>query len=486
MIYTGAAILVLLFLFILKLLNVPEKASLALVSSQKSIAIIRDPEIDDEAKEIALQNYAKELFGIFFHLSLGVVAALLLPAGLIWLLDQIGVMPMDEVFSFTLSWEFILLITVGTVVIFTLPRKHTDSQAYEIRYSFMDKALHYLAFNTVIPQLTLADLEDTFFKKQLATVTNERPVFITGLPRGGTTLLLEMCFNLNEFASHQYRNMPFLFVPMSWNRFSSHFQKNDEKRERAHGDGMLVSVDSPEALEEMLWKPFWKKQYAKDKIQPWSAQPYGMFDEFFANHMKKIVALKQDMTGIPCRYLSKNNLNICRIDYIRETIPDATIIIPFRSPLMHAQSLLKQHQNFLGIHKRDHFASVYMKAIGHYDFGDNIRPIDFDGWLSKRKYHDFEDINFCLEYWIATYSNLLTKIGGNVYLHSHEALCNDPYTALTKLAEAIDINDQEAFMKNEKIVWQRPASKIDKNIFDPELLKQAEDLYKRLRANSLT
>ncbi len=34
------------------------------------------------------------------------------------------------------------------------------------------------------------------------------------------------------------------------------------------------------------------------------------------------------------------------------------------------------------MHARDPFARRYMEAIGHYDFGANLRPIDFDGWAT--------------------------------------------------------------------------------------------------------
>ncbi|QGY39213.1 hypothetical protein GM415_03435 [Pseudodesulfovibrio cashew] len=485
MLYVGVAILVLGFVVLLKAFGLVDKANRTIACSKESVDIIRNPGLGDDDKEKALQANSKQLFLLFFQLTLGCAAALLLPAAVVWGLDKAGLMSFDEVVAFTLSWEFLLGTTLLIVVLFYVMRKNKSDHDYEIRYSLFDRALHHIAFKAVIPQLSLADMEDSMFKDELAKAENKSPVFITGLPRGGTTLVLDMCFSLKEFAAHRYRDMPFLLVPMLWDKFSHKFQKGDEKRERAHGDGMMVSVDSPEALEEMVWKPFWKKQYGKDRIFPWGTKSDSAFDEFFDKHMQKIIALRQKATGAHCRYVSKNNLNISRVDYLTKTFPEAKVIIPYMHPLVQAQSLLKQHRNFLGIHKDDPFASTYMEGVGHYDFGDNIRPIDFNGWFDNRQFKDFNTMNFWIEYWTVAYGQLLSKAGGNVYLHSHEALCQDTENVLAKLADILDVDDREGFMKNEAMIWKTPPPEVSTEGIDPELLKRAEGLYKRLRANSL-
>ena len=485
MVYLGAAILVIGFVVCLKLFGLVERANSVFALSRESMAVLKNADMDDDAKEAAMQSHAKKLFGLFFTLTLGCVLALALPAGIVWLLDLAGVMSFDAVIEFTISWEFLLATTALLVLVVAVKGRKKSSHDFEIRYSASDRMLHHIAFKTTVAQLSLADMEDALFKEQLAGVVNERPVFITGLPRGGTTLVLDMCHSLKEFASHRYRDMPFLLIPLLWNRFSKRFQKADEMRERAHGDGMMVSADSPEALEEMIWKAFWKKQYAADRIVPWGTDPDAMFDEFFKSHMAKIVAMKQADTGMPARYVSKNNLNISRIDYLL-TFPDAVIIVPYMHPLRHAEDLLRQHRNFLGIHKEDPFARVYMEGVGHYDFGDNIRPIDFGGWLDDRKYRDYEDMNFWLEYWITAYEQLLSKAGDRVFLHSHEALCENTAASLEKLADILGIEDRAAFLRNEEVIWKTAPPKVDTTGLDPELVARAEDLYLRMRAASHT
>ncbi len=486
MIYFGASILVIGFILCMKLFGLVEKANKVLILSQDSMAVLRNTDMEDAAKETAMQTNALKLFGLFFTLTLGCAAALGLPIALVWLLSLADIMPFDSVIIFTLSWKFLLASTLLISLAMLLGGKRKSRHDFEVRYSFTDRILHYIAFNTTLAQLSLADMEDSLFRKQLEESNNKKPVFITGLPRGGTTLVLDMCHRLNEFASHRYRDMPFLLIPMLWNKFSKRFQKADEKRERAHGDGMMVSADSPEALEEIIWKSFWKKQYAPDRIVPWNLESNTLFDEFFMRHMTKISALKQSVTGVQARYVSKNNLNISRVGYLLKTFPDGVIIVPYMHPLRHAEDLLRQHKNFLDIHKDDSFAGKYMEGVGHYDFGDNIRPIDFNSWLDRRKYRDYEDMNFWLEYWITAYQHLLEKVGERVFLHSHEALCVNTRASLEKLADIIGIEDKATFMKNEETIWKTVPPEVSTEGLDPHLVTQAEDLYLRMRARSHT
>jgi hypothetical protein len=65
-----------------------------------------------------MQAHAKRLFVLFFLLTLGAAAALLLPVGVIWLLDGAGVFSYDGVLRVLLSWEFLLGTTAGAALFF--------------------------------------------------------------------------------------------------------------------------------------------------------------------------------------------------------------------------------------------------------------------------------------------------------------------------------------------------------------------------------
>jgi hypothetical protein len=137
-------------------------------------------------------------------------------------------------------------------------------------------------------------------------------------------------------------------------------------------------------LEEVIWLTFWKNHYKTDRIIPWEFEQNKAFDDYFRSHMSKIIFLRRPKLAGFARYISKNNANIARTSVLRRLFPDSEIVVSFRNPLHHAKSLLQQHLNFLSIHETDAFAAEYMKSIGHYDFGKNLCPIDFDGWFNRR------------------------------------------------------------------------------------------------------
>ncbi|MFM8584267.1 MAG: hypothetical protein ACKOFW_22650, partial [Planctomycetaceae bacterium] len=55
----------------------------------------------------------------------------------------------------------------------------------------------------------LGDWETRWVGRQLAGVTLDRPIFLTGLARSGTTILLEELSRLPGVATHRYRDFPF-------------------------------------------------------------------------------------------------------------------------------------------------------------------------------------------------------------------------------------------------------------------------------------
>ena len=364
--------------------------------------------------------------------------------------------------------------------------------AFENRYSTLDRLLHKLAFATRKAQIGLADVEDVIFRDRFACRDLDRPIFITALPRAGTTLLLELCVASGEFASHTYRNMPFVLIPMLWDRFSDGFRRADAPRERAHGDGMLVSVDSAEAFEETVWIAFWPQRYKHDRIVPWREEEDGVFRDFLGNHYKKIVALlarhgdnTADLPQSPPRYVSKNNLNIARIAWLARHFRDALFLIPFRDPLQHCASLLREHRNFLEIHRRDRFAKSYMEGIGHFDFGDNLRPVDFDGWLDRSKHRDPMEIGFWLEYWRAAYRSFLAEATGHVRFVNYEALCADPQSGLKRIANCIDVGDRNAFLAQAERIHAPSSYDIDCDLLDETLVEEAKVLHSRLAVLSI-
>ena len=92
-------------------------------------------------------------------------------------------------------------------------------------YSALDRALHRLALSRPGLQAGMAELEDDLFRKQLDQVPAGGEVFVTGLPRAGTTLLLDLLHGTGEFASLTYRQMPFVLAPLLWDRITRPFRR---------------------------------------------------------------------------------------------------------------------------------------------------------------------------------------------------------------------------------------------------------------------
>ena len=138
--------------------------------------------------------------------------------------------------------------------------------AHELNYTRLDRLLHRVAFAAPFIQMTAADIEDVVCGSTYAGYRAARPVFITSLPRAGTTVMLEALNQLPSLASHVYRDMPFVLAPVLWSRLSAPFRQPAALKERAHGDGDEDGFDSPEAYEEIDWRTLWPAKYGSSSI----------------------------------------------------------------------------------------------------------------------------------------------------------------------------------------------------------------------------
>lgn len=349
------------------------------------------------------------------------------------------------------------------------------------KHSRIEITLHNIVFKSWFPLLFLSKIESRLYQNRLTAIENKKPVFITALPRAGTTLLLELCVSTQEFAAHRYSDMPFLLAPLFWNLFSTQFRRSVSMTERIHRDGIKVNSNSPESFEEIIWKEFWASRYRKDRIIPWSEPNYPVFEDFFLDHMRKVILLRSSGNKSQYRYISKNNLNIARIGYLKQAFPESIILVPFRNPLDHASSLLRQHRNFLNIHKEDPFACKYMEDTGHFDFGKNLRPVNFNDWLSREPTHDPNTLSFWLKYWINTYQYLMTQANDKVVFFSYDLFCNDPGSRLEELGKHLEIKNSSSLMGNvDRITSPKPYS-VDTTKISTNILDQADAIFSELQ-----
>ena len=267
-------------------------------------------------------------------------------------------------------------------------------------YSWLEKKLHKFALSSQFMREVTFDFESTNIAPSSETGDH---VFIIGLARSGTTILLNALYKSNIFGSLSYADMPFVLAPNLWSKIS--FKRVDpELKERAHGDGIKVSTDSPEAFEEVFWKTF-------------DSENHDELEEKFRVYVSNILyKYKKE------RYLSKNNQNIKRVELINFIFSNAKILVPFREPIQHAYSLLTQHKKFIEDSKDDKFISKYMKWIGHTEFGPNYIPIQ----NQNLNFPNDLEINHWIEQWYLTYSDSFQSLKNkkNVHFISYEKLCS--------------------------------------------------------------
>ncbi len=300
----------------------------------------------------------------------------------------------------------------------------------------------------------LGRLEDRLLADEVAEIDIDRPIYISGLARSGSTILLELLSSTDDTVSHAYKDFPPVFAPWMWNRFLEHSQRTPAKAvERAHGDGIEVTADSPEALEEVLWMAFFPDLHdptTSDVLDGDTRSPE--FEAFYRAHLRKLIWLRGGR-----RYLAKANYNITRLAYLHRLFPDARFVIPIREPLWHIASLQRQHQRFTAHHQDDPRALRYMQRVGHFEFGLDRRPINVNDPETTRRIVDAwaqgEEIEGWARLWSAVYAHVARTLASSPSLREatlvvrYEDLCRSPRTVLDSVFEHCDLRVDEALIE---------------------------------------
>ncbi len=319
-------------------------------------------------------------------------------------------------------------------------------------YNWLQQNLHRFALSSQLMREVTFDIESLVYKKK---PFKDKHVFVSGLARSGTTVILNAIYQSKKFASLSYSDMPFVLAPNIWSLFNVS-NKDLRIQERAHKDGIKISTSSPEAFEEVFWKTF------SDQNEE-SHEKFKIFVGKILNKYSKE------------RYLSKNNQNIRRLSVIGKIFPNSKIIIPFRDPLQQAFSLYKQHKYFSIQAKKDHFIKNYMDLIGHTEFGVCYEMI----YKENIKFQNPANLNHWLEQWKITYQNALnlSEMNMNMHLISYEDLCKDS-KCLKSLFRVIDLDAGKKFQFIE-------SKKEISDDVDKYLSKESYDLYSKLRKVSI-
>jgi hypothetical protein len=218
----------------------------------------------------------------------------------------------------------------------------------------------------------LGDIETRAVAGEISALRIERPVYICGLARAGSTLLLELLAAAPGFTTHRYSDYPMLWTPYWWNWLRARLPlPAPVPAERAHQDRLTVTPDSPEAFEEVFWMHFFKDRHdpAVNQILD-DSYTNDAFDTFYEAHIRKLLAVRGAR-----RYLAKGNYNLTRIGYLRRLFPDAKFVIAVREPIAHVASLVKQDRLFTAWAQTQPAISAHLARIGHFEFGPRKRAI---------------------------------------------------------------------------------------------------------------
>jgi hypothetical protein len=291
----------------------------------------------------------------------------------------------------------------------------------------------------------LGNLESSIHRDALDEIAVDRPIHVAGLARSGSTILLEMMASHADTATHRYRDFPPVMTPIFWNKAFGHiYKKNVKPVERAHKDRILVTPDSPEAFEEVLWMAFFEHAHNPDVssvLDRGSSHP--AFEDFYRDHIRKILYIREGR-----RYLTKCNYSLTRLAYLSKLFPDARFVVPVREPLWHVASLTKQHRLFCEEETTDPRILAHMRRVGHFEFGLDRRAVNIGSDTAssiERLWADGQEIRGTARLWSSLYGFVLRQLEEDEILRQqtiilrYEDLCDRPQETLRRLVKHVEL-----------------------------------------------
>ncbi len=252
--------------------------------------------------------------------------------------------------------------------------------------------------------LLLSRLESRSLGRRLKRSSVDRPVYVTGIARAGTTITLEMLSRHPDVGTHQYRNLACPFLPYWFTTLTSRINMGMTRPvERIHRDGILVDRESPEMAEESLWKAHFKGLHDERRSNVLDGNVRNpAFERFYDEQIRKLL-LRQGRS----RYAAKNNNNVTRLEYILKIFPDARVLLVVRDPVNHIASLEKQQRIFTRIGKDDPRQEKLLNVVGHHEFGNGMSLINTGNQVAveetRRLWAREEEVRGWAVYWDALY-----------------------------------------------------------------------------------
>lgn len=292
------------------------------------------------------------------------------------------------------------------------------------------------------------NLETRLLKYDLLEHHAGAPIFVTGLARSGSTLLLEILDTHKDTGSHCYGDYPFVAVTYFWKEAMKLFPMPKKKVERAHQDGLLVNASSPEAMDEMIWMMFFDQLHDVSQRNVLGAEvTQPEFEDFFANHMNKVALARGGS-----RYLSKNNYAFSRLGYLHRVYPEAKFVIPIRRAEEHIYSMLKQHRLLSQAQAQYPRTLDFMRYHGHFEFGLDFRPIHFGDQAQMDQilslWAEGKHLEAYAHHWNAVHRYLLdvksnSALAGSCHFVRFDDVCANPKAEIEALGAFCDLSSED-------------------------------------------
>ncbi len=488
--YTSLATVpgVVAFVELLRLMPVTRCLKKLAEDSGKALAIIRSPNISDHWKEKALPSYSGKILlsSLQFSVYISILALAFFVVFLIIGLLLFGELDVVVKLSYQTGTLVIALVS-GTLYALVRGRPSAGEKVDAPDYTFSSRLLHSIALGSRAAKEMAFDMDCAMNRAStdmIDTIKSSSPVFVAGLARAGTTVLLEALYSTGAFSTLTYRDMPFVTAPYLWSRLTKgQRQEYGQKRERAHGDRLYIDLDSPEAFDEVFWLTFSDAVYVKDSCLV-QHEVDGELIEKYRRFVANVLA--RHGSGASLRYLAKNNNNLLRIRALKSAFKNSVVVVPFRNPLDHAKSLHIQHAHFLKMHTQDPFSLKYMNWLGHFEFGANFKPFNLlpgrmnrmDLDVTAKTKGDPLHLDYWLMYWWGVYEFVLSMHTDDVVFLDYDRLCESPAESLGKLGERLSL---DASLMESASSGIKPAKKHLSDLEHPCLSQEIRDIHERLK-----
>ncbi len=294
-------------------------------------------------------------------------------------------------------------------------------------------------------------LESAALRDKISSIDVNAPTYVTGLARAGTTVVLEMLGQHPQVATHRYTHMVMPYLPHWLKVFADKTPIMTSPVERLHKDGLMVTRDSPEAVEEQIWQRYFRDALDESTSAILDGKTTNKaFERMYPETIRKLL-YNQGAT----RYAAKNNYNVSRMEYILKLFPDAKFVIMVRNPFDHIASLAKQDAVLSQLETADPRLLDWTKIIGHREFGSAKVCINMGNrelvreirrlWTTEEGY-----VRGWAKYWASIYSHVLHRLNSSKSLSDaalvvrYEELCEQPAAAIDRILQHTQL-DSDAF-----------------------------------------